>query len=180
MLDVAVTAPQAVCPDGTQPSTHVHRQYRRTLAYLHWATRPLTLHLRGRRFRSATPSCERQTFTERILQVAACDVQVTARLTALDTSIGLASGVLRAPGLALTRARRCPVAWGAQSVYNAYPWLLAGGPRGVLPQLGVVSPPGQAGGEALARSLVRSVMDAGVAVKGCRPADMSLRDIRSL
>jgi hypothetical protein len=50
----------------------------------------------------------------------------------------------------------------------------------MLPPLGVVSPPGQAGGEALARSLVRSVMDAGVAVKGFRPADMSLRGIRAL
>jgi hypothetical protein len=44
----------------------------------------------------------------------------------------------------------------------------------------VVSPLGQAGGEALERSLVRSVMDAGVAVKGFRPEDISLREIRSL
>jgi hypothetical protein len=41
-------------------------------------------------------------------------------------------------------------------------------------------PPGQAGGEALERSLVRSVMDAGVAVKGFIPEDMSLRGISSL
>jgi hypothetical protein len=88
--------------------------------------------------------------------------------------------VLRAPGLALTRARRCPVAWGEQSVYNTYFWWLAGGRRGLPQPFGVVSPRGQAGGEALERSLVRSVMDAGVAVKGFRPEDMSLREIRSL
>jgi hypothetical protein len=90
------------------------------------------------------------------------------------------SGVLRVPRLALTRARRCPVAWGEKGVYNAYPWLLAGVPHGLPQPFGVVSPLGQAGGEALERSLVRSVMDAGVAVKGFRPEDMSLREIRSL
>jgi hypothetical protein len=90
------------------------------------------------------------------------------------------SGVLRVPRLALTRARRCPVAWGEKGVYNAYPWLLAGVPHGLRQPFGVVSPLGQAGGEAFERSLVRSVMDAGVAVTGCRPADMSLRGIRAL
>jgi hypothetical protein len=50
----------------------------------------------------------------------------------------------------------------------------------MLPHLGVVSPLDQAGEEALERSLVQYVMDAGVAVKGFIPADMSLRGISSL
>ena len=91
-LDVAVTAPQATCPDCTQPSTHVHSHYRRTLTDLPWATRPVTLHLRVRRFWCATPSCRRQTFTERVPQVAAHYARATARMTALQTSTGLALG----------------------------------------------------------------------------------------
>jgi hypothetical protein len=39
----------------------------------------------------------------------------------------------------------------------------------MLPLLGVVAPPGQAGGEALERSLVLYVADAGVAVTWCIP-----------
>jgi hypothetical protein len=50
----------------------------------------------------------------------------------------------------------------------------------MLPQLGVVSPPGQAGGEVLERSLVLYVIDAGVAVKWCIPAAMSLRGVRAI
>ena len=91
-LDVAVTAPQATCPDCTQPSTHVHSHYRRTLTDLPWATTPVTLHLRVRRFWCATPSCRRQTFTERVPQIAPHYARATARLTALQTSTGLALG----------------------------------------------------------------------------------------
>ena len=69
-LDVAVTTPQATCPDCTQPSTHIHSDYRRTLTDLPWATTPVTLHLRVRRFWCATPSCGRQTFAERVPQIA--------------------------------------------------------------------------------------------------------------
>jgi transposase len=91
-LDVAVTAPQALCPDWTQPSSQVHSHYRRILTDLPWATIPVTLHLRVRRFWCATPSCGRQTFTARLPQVAACSARTTARLTALQTSTGLALG----------------------------------------------------------------------------------------
>ena len=91
-LDVAVTTGQAPCPTCTQPSTHVHSCYRRTLADLPWATRPVTLHLRVRRFWCATPSCGRQTFTERVPEVAACSARTTTRLRAMQTSTGLALG----------------------------------------------------------------------------------------
>jgi transposase len=91
-LDVAVTTSQASCPTCTQPSTHVHSHYRRTLADLPWATTPVQLHLRVRRFWCATPHCARRTFTERVPQVAACSARATVRLTALQTSTGLALG----------------------------------------------------------------------------------------
>ena len=67
-LDVAVTAAQASCPTCTQPSAHIHSHYWRTLADLPWATTPVRLHLRVRRFWCATPHCARRTFTERVPQ----------------------------------------------------------------------------------------------------------------
>src|SRR5499427_7004801 len=91
-LDVAVTTSQALCPTCTQPSTHIHSDYRRTLADLPWATTPVQLHLRVRRFWCATPSCGRQTFTERVPQVAVHYARATTRMTALQTSTGLALG----------------------------------------------------------------------------------------
>jgi transposase len=48
--------------------------------------------LRVRRFWCATPHCPRQTVTERVPQVAACSARATTRLTALQTSTGLALG----------------------------------------------------------------------------------------
>jgi transposase len=50
------------------------------------------LHLRVRRFWCATPSCGRQTFTERVPQVAAHYARATTRMTVLQTSTGLALG----------------------------------------------------------------------------------------
>src|SRR4029434_2101955 len=91
-LDVAVTAAQAPCPTCTQPSTHIHSHYWRTLADLPWATTPVQLHLRVRRFWCATPHCARRTFTERVPQVAAHYARATTRMTALQTSTGLALG----------------------------------------------------------------------------------------
>jgi len=91
-LGVAVTATQARCPTCAQPSTHVHSHYRRTLADLPWATTPVQLHLRVRRFWCATPRCARRTFTERLPQVAPCSARATTRLTAMQTSTGLALG----------------------------------------------------------------------------------------
>jgi ABC-type iron transport system FetAB permease component len=50
----------------------------------------------------------------------------------------------------------------------------------MLPQYGVVSLPGQAGGEALARSPGLQVVDADVAVTWCISAAMSLKGISAL
>ena len=49
-----------------------------------------------------------------------------------------------------------------------------------VPWLGIVAPPGQAGGEALERSLVLYVIDAGVAVTWFIPEEMSLRGISDI
>jgi transposase len=91
-LDVVVTTSQASCPTCTQPSTHVHSHYRRTLADLPWAPPPVQLHWRVRRFWCETPHCARQAFTERVPQVALCSARATTRLTAIQTSTGLALG----------------------------------------------------------------------------------------
>jgi transposase len=58
-LAVAVTTSQALGPTCPQPSTHLPSDYRRTLADLPWATTPVPLHLRVRRFWCAPPSCRR-------------------------------------------------------------------------------------------------------------------------
>ncbi len=91
-LDVAVTTSQALCPTCAQPSTPMHSDDRRTLADLPWATTPVQLHLRVRRFWCETPHCTRRTFTERVPQVAACSARTTTRLTAMQTATGLALG----------------------------------------------------------------------------------------
>jgi hypothetical protein len=91
-LDVAVTASQALCPTCTQPSMHVRSHYRHTLADLPWATTPVQLPLRVRRLWCETPSGARRTFAERVPQVAPCFARATARLSALQTSTGLALG----------------------------------------------------------------------------------------
>ena len=102
-LDVAVTTSQALCPTCTQPSTHIHSDYRRTLADLPWATTPVQLHLRVRRFWCETPHCARRTFTERVPQVAPCSARTTARLHARQTVTGLALGGRRGRGTWLAR-----------------------------------------------------------------------------
>jgi transposase len=87
-LDVAVPTSQALCPTCPQPSTPMHRAYRRTLADLPWATTPVQWPLRVRRFWCATPSCRRQTCTKRVPQGAAHYARATTRMTALQPSTG--------------------------------------------------------------------------------------------
>ena len=92
MLTLAVTDPQAVCPDCLQPTFRVHGRYWRTLADLPWATTPVRLRLHVRRFWCETPSCERETFTERFSELAPHYARTTARLHHMQTDIGLALG----------------------------------------------------------------------------------------
>ena len=134
-LDVTVTAPQATCPDGTQPSTYVHSHYRRTLTDLPWATIPVTLHLRVRRFWCAPPFCRRQTFTERVPQVASYYIRDIARMTALQTSTGWHSGARGARNLARRGVRQLQYTAGARragamATPGRVPWASTIGPNG--------------------------------------------------
>jgi transposase len=92
MLTLAVTDPQAVCPDCLQPTLRVHGRYWRTLADLPWAATPVQLRLHVRRFWCETPRCARKTFTERLPELAPHYARTTARLSHLQTDIGLALG----------------------------------------------------------------------------------------
>ena len=89
-LAVAITSPQATCPDCAMPSSHVHSGYQRTLTDLPWATTPVGLYLRVRRFSCDTPHGGRRKFTERFPQVAPNYARTTARLRELQTQTGLA------------------------------------------------------------------------------------------
>jgi len=91
-LVVSATAPKAICPDCVHPAARVHGRYLRTLADLPWATTPVDLLLWVRRFCCDTPTCGRQTFTERLPIVAPLYARTTARLSASQTWTGLALG----------------------------------------------------------------------------------------
>jgi transposase len=91
-LDVKVTAPTAPCPTCAQPATRIHSDYRRTLADLPWATLPVCLSLQVRRFFCDTPSCRRQTFTERVPTVARPYAHTTTRASQAQCDTGLVLG----------------------------------------------------------------------------------------
>ena len=65
-LVLSATAPKAICPACVHPAYRVHGRYLRTFADLPWAATPVELLLWVRRFCCDTPTCERQTFTERL------------------------------------------------------------------------------------------------------------------
>ena len=91
-LDVKVTAPTAPCPTCAQSATRMHSDYRRTLADLPWATLPVRLSLQVRRFFCDTPSCPRQTFTERVPTVARPYAHTTTRASQAQCDTGLVLG----------------------------------------------------------------------------------------
>ena len=91
-LDVKVTAPTAPCPTCAQSATRMHSDYRRTLADLPWATLPVRLALPVRRFFCDTPSCPRQTFTERVPTVARPYAHTTTRASQAPCDTGLVLG----------------------------------------------------------------------------------------
>jgi len=75
-------ATQAVCPSCNHSSIHVHSHYTRTPRDLPCSGRQVRLVLSVRRFRCLNAQCKRQTFAERIRQVAPVHGQRTNRLTA--------------------------------------------------------------------------------------------------
>ena len=108
-LDVKVTTPTAPCPTCAQSATRMHSDYRRTLADLPWATLPVRLALPVRRFFCDTPSCPRQTFTERVPTVARPYAHTTTRASQAQCDTGLALGAgRRVP--ASSRGRGCRAA----------------------------------------------------------------------
>ncbi|MHB0663810.1 transposase family protein [Roseomonas mucosa] len=96
---MAVTLPPeaAACPACGTSSRRVHSHYQRRLADLPWQGRPVTLRLQARRFRCLDPTCTRQTFAERLPEVAAAGARRTRRLGDLQRCVGMALGGRRAP-----------------------------------------------------------------------------------
>lgn len=91
---IAATLPSeaATCPACGTSSRRVHSHYQRRLADLPWQGRPVTLRLQARRFRCLDPTCTRQTFAERLPEVAAAGARRTRRLGDLQRCVGLALG----------------------------------------------------------------------------------------
>jgi hypothetical protein len=90
-----------------------------------------------------------------------------------DTLLDIASFLpyaVESPRACVRLPRYSAWQYGARVIFTL---LLSASHLGMLPPHGVVAPPGQAGGEALARRLVLDVMDAGVAVTWGIPAAMS-------
>jgi len=82
----------AACPDCGTMSSRLHSRYQRTLGDLPWQGRPVVLRVQARRFRCHHPACPRQTFAERLGDVAAAWVRRTGRLGALQHHLGQALG----------------------------------------------------------------------------------------
>ena len=79
ILVAAMYAPKAPCPDCGQLACRIHSDYYRTLADLPWATAPIQLRLKVRRFFCTTCTCRRQPFTERLPTVAPLYARTTTR-----------------------------------------------------------------------------------------------------
>lgn len=82
----------ATCPDCSTISQRVHSRYERIVGDLPWQGRPVMLRVQARRFRCLTPFCQRQTFAERLTDVAAVAARRTERLGGLQRHLGLALG----------------------------------------------------------------------------------------
>jgi transposase len=80
------------CPTCACVSTRAHSRYQRKLGDLPWQGRPVTLHVRARRFRCLNAACERQTFAERLSGTARVAARRTDRLGDLQCHLGLALG----------------------------------------------------------------------------------------
>ncbi len=84
--------PSAACPTCAQVSQRLHSRYQRTLADLPWQGRPVKLQVQARRFRCLNPSCNRQTFAERLAGVAPAAARRTERLGDLQGHLAHALG----------------------------------------------------------------------------------------
>jgi excisionase family DNA binding protein len=91
VVEVVSTSPQSCCPLCSQPSSHIHSYYHRTLKDAPCVGRRLQLSLTVRKFLCQNPDCERQVFTERIPDLAEPWARMTTRLREQITSVGLST-----------------------------------------------------------------------------------------
>jgi transposase len=109
------------CPQCGELSTRVHSRYTRTLADLPRQGRAVRIELKVRRFFCLAAACSRQTFAERLPEVAAASARTTARLHEAHQLIGQALGgeagsrlaaplgLPTSPDTLLRRVRRAPL-----------------------------------------------------------------------
>ncbi len=91
VVSVIATHPRSCCPLCSQPSSHIHSYYHRTLKDAPCVGRQLQLSLTVRKFLCPNPDCSRKVFTERIPDLAEPWARMTTRLREQITSIGLAT-----------------------------------------------------------------------------------------
>jgi transposase len=91
-LQLAGTAPTAVCPCCAVSSSSVHSRYQRHLMDLPWGTRAIWIQLTVRKFRCRNRACGRRIFTERLPNLVAAYGRHTHRLATALRAIGLALG----------------------------------------------------------------------------------------
>src|SRR5438874_1123566 len=92
-LEVSVisTHPQSCCPLCSEPSSHIHSHYHRSLKDAPCVGRQLQLSLTVHKFFCRNLACSRKVFTERIPDLAEPWARMTTRLREQITSIGLAT-----------------------------------------------------------------------------------------
>ncbi len=91
-LVLTMTAPSADCPLCHLASRRIHSRYMRKIADLPWATIPVRVHLRLRRFFCDQPDCRRRIFAERLDPAIAPYARRTRRLESLLGSVAAALG----------------------------------------------------------------------------------------
>ncbi len=91
VVSVISTHPQSCCPLCSQPSSHIHSHYHRSLKDAPCVGRQLQLSLTVRKFFCRNPDCSRKVFTERLKRLAEPWARMTTRLREQITSIGLAT-----------------------------------------------------------------------------------------
>ena len=91
-LELCTTVTSALCPLCRRVATRIHSHYTRTLRDLPCIGRPLELLLHLRKFFCDWPDCPRHIFTQRLNALAKPWARLTAHLTEIVTTIGLATG----------------------------------------------------------------------------------------
>ncbi len=86
------TSSSAPCPDCGTLSSRIHSYYTRSLRDLPWGSRALRVTLDLRRFRCRQPECPRQTFVERLPDIAGSYARTTSRFRDRQELFGLALG----------------------------------------------------------------------------------------